>query len=58
MNWLLSSPYYFSDPPALVVPGGNDFVIDTNSKQPEQIVEEMISSLKVSRLEDKDLFVL
>lgn len=57
VNWLLSSPYYFSDPPALVVPGGNYFVIDTNSKPPEQIVEEIISRLKVSRTEDKDLFV-
>ena len=56
VDWLLST-YHLSEPPALVVPGGSYFIIDTNSKQPEQIVEEMISRLKVSRLEDKDLFV-
>ena len=56
VDWILST-YHLSEPPALVVPSGSYFVIDTDSKQPEQIVEEMTSSLKVSGLEDKDLFV-
>ena len=49
--------FLLSEPPVLVVPSGSYFVIDTNSKQPEQIVEEMTSGLKVSGLEEKDLFV-
>lgn len=56
VDWLLTN-YRLNEPPSLVVPGGNYFVIDTNSKHPEQIVEEMIAHLKISRLEDKDLFV-
>jgi hypothetical protein len=56
VDWLLST-HHLSEPPALVLPRGSYCVIDTTSKEPEQIVAEMISRLKISRLEDKDLFV-
>ena len=34
-------------PPLIAIPDGSYFVIDNNSRSPEQIVEEMISRLKV-----------
>jgi thymidylate kinase len=49
VDYLLST--YHGQPPLIAMSDASYFVIDTNSKPPEQIVEEMISSLKVSRLE-------
>lgn len=38
VDWLLSN--YYREPPSLVAPIGRYKIIDTTSKQPEQIVEE------------------
>jgi len=55
VDYLLSN--YYRQPPTISMLDGSYFVIDTHAKPPKQIVEEMISSLKVSRLDDWDLLV-
>jgi len=55
VNYLLAT--YYRQPPTISIQDGSYLVIDTSSKTPEEIVEEMISSLEISRLDDRDLLV-
>ena len=55
VDYLLSD--YYHQPPKITPLDGSYLVIDTSLKTPEQIVEEMISSLKISKLDDRDLLV-